>query len=82
MRLTLVMIVGMALLHKAGMFSGLGKSGSCSTSLACVWVYLLCWGSVVESVLVFGLESMCLTVCFSRVIRISYLVSDFVRGGV
>ena len=74
------MIVAMALFHKAGMFSRLGESGSCSTSLACVWVYLVCWGSIVGGVLVFGLGSIRLAVLLSRVIRFNCLVFDFVMG--
>ena len=72
----MLMIVAIDLLHKAGM-----SSGSCSTSLACVWVCLVYWGSVVGDVLVFGLGSMRLSVFLSRVIRFNCLVSDFVMGG-
>jgi len=64
------MIVVMALLHKAMMPSRLGGSWSCSTSLACVWACLVCWGSVVSGVLLFGLGSMHLAVFLSRVIRV------------
>ena len=71
------MIVAMALLHKAEM----GWSGSCSTSLACVWVCLVYWGSVVGGVLVFGLGSMRLAVFLSRVMCFSCSVSAFVMGG-
>jgi hypothetical protein len=46
LRLALFMIMAMALLHKDGMSSRLGGSGSCRTSLACVRVCLVCWGSV------------------------------------
>ena len=67
--------------HKAGISSSLGEYGSCSTSLACVWVFLVCRGSVVGGLLVFGLGSMRLAVFLSRVIRFSCLVSDFVMGG-
>jgi len=70
------MIVAMALLHKAGMSSSLGGCGSCSTSPACVWVYFVCWGSIVGGGLVFGLGSMRLTVFLSRVASYSCLVSD------
>ncbi len=81
MRLALFMIVAMALLHKAGMSSRLGGSGSCSTSLACVWVCLVCCGSVAVVSFVFGLGSTFLAVFLSRVMRFSCLVSDFVLGG-
>jgi len=47
------MMVAMALLHKAGMFSSLDESKCCSSSLAYVWVCLVCWGSVVDGLLVF-----------------------------
>ncbi len=80
MRFALFMTVAMALLHKAGMSSSLGESESCNTSLACVWVCLVCWGSVVDGLLVFGLGSMRLAVFMSRVMRFSCLVSDFVMG--
>ena len=80
LRLALFMIVAMALLHKAGMSSRLGGSGSCSTSLACVWGCLVYWGSVVVGVFIFGLRSMRLAVFLSRVIRFSRLVSDFMMG--
>ena len=52
MRLPLFMMVAMALLHSVGMSSRLGGFGTCSTSLACVWVCLVCWGSVVDGLLV------------------------------
>ena len=74
------MILAMALLNKAEMSSRLGGSGNCSTSLACVWVCLVYWGSVVDDVLVFVLGSMRLAVFLSRVIRFNRLVSDFVMG--
>ena len=75
------MIVAMALLHKAGMSFRLGGSGSCSTSMACVWVCLMCCGSVVVGVWFFGLGIVFFAVFLSRVIRFSCLVSDFVMGG-
>ena len=81
MRLALFMIVAMALLHKAGMSSNLGEFESCSTSLAYVWVFLVCWGSAVDGLLVFGLGTIRLAVFLSRVMRFSCLVSDFVMGG-
>ena len=81
MRLALFMIVAMALLHKAGMSSRLGGSGSCSTSLACVWVCLVYWGSVVVLAFVFGSGSMFLAVFLSRMMRFICLVSDFVMEG-
>ena len=56
------MIVAMALLHKAGMSSSLDESESCSTLLACVWVCLVCCGSVVGGLSIFGLESIRLAV--------------------
>jgi hypothetical protein len=80
LRMALFMIVAMALLHKAGMSSRLGGSGSCSTLLACVWVCLVYWGSVVDGVLVYGLGSIRLAVFLSRVIRFNCLASDFVMG--
>ncbi len=82
LRLALFEIMAMALLHRAGMSSRLDGSGSCRTSLACVWVCLVCWGSVVVGVLVFGLGSMFLAVFLSRVMRSSCLASDFVMVGV
>ena len=75
------MIVAMALLHRAGMSSRLGESGSCSMSDACVCVCLVCWGSVVSVLLVSGLESMFLAVFLSLVMRFSCLVYDFMIGG-
>ena len=81
MRLALLMIMAMALLHRAGISSMLGGSGSCSTSLACVWICLVCWGSVAVGVLVFGLGSMFLAVFLSRVMRFSCLVYNCVMGG-
>ena len=81
MRLAVFMIVAMALFHKAGMSSRSGGSGSCSTSLACVRVCLVCCGLVTAGVLVFGLGSIFLAVFLSRVSRFSCPVSDFVMGG-
>jgi len=75
------MIVAMAWLHKAVTSSSLGESESYRTSLACVWVCLVCWGSVVDGVLVFGMGSVLLAVFLSRVMHFSCLVSDFVMGG-
>jgi len=80
LRFALYMIVAMALLHKAGISSSMDGYGSCSNSMACVWVCLVCWGSVVAGVLVFGFGSMVLAVFLSRVMRYSCLVSDFVMG--
>jgi len=82
LRLALYMIVAMALLHKAGMSSRLGVSGSCSTSLACFGVCLVYWGSVVDGVLVFELGRMRFAVFLSRVMHFNCLVSDFVMGDV
>ena len=79
-RLALVMIVAIALLHRAGMPSTLGESGSCSISDACVWVCLVCWGSVRVGVSVFGLRFMFLTVFLSRVMCFSCVVPNFVMG--
>ncbi len=76
------MIVAMALFLKAGMSSRLGVSGRCSTSLTCVCVCLVCWGLVVDGVLIFGLGSIRLAVFLSRVTRFYCLMSDFVMGGV
>ena len=81
MRLALFMMVAMAFLHSAGMSSGLGGSWSFSTSLACVWVSLVCWGSVVNGLLALGIGSIRLAIFLSRVMRFSCLVSDFVMGG-
>ncbi len=81
MRLALFIIVAMALLYKTGMFSKLGGYGSCSTSLACVWVCLVCCGSVAVIAFVYGLGSKILAVILSRVTRFSYFVSEFVMGG-
>ena len=81
LRLALFMTMAMTLLHKDGMSSRLGGYGSCRTSLACVRVCLVCWGSVVVGVLVFGLRSMFFAVFLSRVMRFSCLVSDLVIRG-
>ena len=40
------------------MSSSLGESMSWSTSVACVWVCLVCLGSVVNGLLVFELDSI------------------------
>ena len=74
------MIVAMALLHIAGMSSSLGESESCSTSLFCVRVCWVCWGSIVDGSLVIGLGIIRLAVFLSRVMRFSCLVSNFVMG--
>ena len=81
LRLALFMITAMALWHRAGISSSSGGSGSCKTSLACVLVCMLCVKSVVICVSDFGLGSMLFAVFLSRVMRFSYLVSDFVIGG-
>ena len=81
MRLALFMIVVIALLHKAGMFSKLDGSGSCNTSLTCVWACFVYWGSVVVITFVAGLGSMFLAVFLSRAMRFNCLVHDFVMGG-
>ncbi len=81
MRLPLFMIVGMALLHNAGMSYRFGGSGSCSTSLACFRVCFVCCGLFIVGVLVPGLGSIFLAVFLSRVSRCSCLLSDFVMGG-
>ena len=80
LRLALFMIVSIALLHNAGMSSRVGGSGSCSTVLACVWVYLACRELVSVVAFVFGLGSMFLAVFLSRMIRFSCILSDFVMG--
>ena len=80
MHFAVFMIVDMALLHKAGMSSSFGESKSCSISLACVWVCLVCWGSVVGGLLVVGLWSIRLAMLLSCVMRFSCFVSDFVMG--
>ncbi len=49
------MIETMALLHRAGMSSRLGVSGRRRTSLACVCVCVVCWGSDVDGLAVLGL---------------------------
>ena len=72
------MFVAIALLHNAGMSSRLDGSVSCSTLLACVWVRLVCCGSVAVIVFVFGLGSKFLAMFLSREMRLSCLVSDFV----
>ena len=82
MRLALFMMVAIALLHKAGMFSRLGGSGIYSTSLAFVCVLFVCCGPVAVVALIFGLGSKFLAVFLSRVMRFICLVSDFVMGGV
>ena len=71
----------MAFLHRAGMSSSLGESGSWITSVACVCVCLVCWRSVVSVLLYLGLESMRLAVFLSRVMRVSCIVSVFVMEG-
>jgi len=81
LRFNLLMIEGMALLHRAGMSSSLGESRRWSTSVACVCDCFVCWGSVVSALLVLWMGSMRLTVFLSRVIRFSCLVSAFVMGG-
>ena len=80
LRLTLLMIEAMALLHIVGMSSSLGESERWSTSVACVCVCLLSWGSVVGALLVLGSGSMRLAVFLSRVMRFSCFVSAFVMG--
>ena len=81
LRLALFMIVAMALMHRAGMSSRLGGSGSCRNLPACVRVCLVCWESVVVGVLVFGLGSMFLAVFLSGVMCFSCLVSDLAMDG-
>ena len=81
LRFAVLMIEAMALFHRARMSSSLGESGRWSTSVACVCICLVCWGSVVNALLVVGLGSMRLTVFLSRVMRFSCLVSAFVMGG-
>ena len=81
LRLALLIIVAMALLHRARISYSLGGSGSCSTSLDFVWVCLMCRGSAVVSVLVFNLGSMFLAVYPSRVMCFSCLVSNFMMRG-
>ncbi len=48
LRYALFIIEAMTLLHRAGMSSRLGRDGRRRTSLACVCVCVLCWGSDVE----------------------------------
>ena len=72
----------MALLHRTGISSRLGGSGSCSTSLAYVWVCLVCCGSVAVVEFIFGLGSKFLAVFLSRVMLFSCLVAHFAMGGV
>jgi hypothetical protein len=62
------------------MSSKLGGPESFSTSLACVWVCMVSWGSVVNSVLVFGSGSIRLAVFLSRVMRFSRRISPFEMG--
>ena len=81
MRLALFMLTAIALLHIAEMSSILGGSGSCRTSLACVWLCLVLLRSEVSGVLVFALGSMFLAMFLTRVLRFSCLVSDFVIEG-
>ena len=81
LRLALFMMVTMALLHKVGMSSKLGGSGSYSTSVACVRVCFVWCGSVAVIALVFNLGNKFLAVILRRVMRFSCLVSDFVMGG-
>ncbi len=69
LQFALLIIEAMALLHRAGISYSLGESERCGTSLACVFVFLVCWGSVVNVLLVFGLGGMRLIVFLSRVMR-------------
>ncbi len=53
----------------------------CVYVCVCVCVCLVCWESVLLTLLVLGLESMLSAVFLSHVMRLYYLVSDFVMGG-
>ncbi len=81
LRFALLMIEAMALLHRAGMSSSLGESERWNTSVACVCVCLVSWGSIVGILLVLGLGSMRLAVFLSRLMRFSCLAFAFVMGG-
>ena len=81
LRFALSMNTTMALWHRAGISSISGGSGSCRISLACVRVCVVLLGLVVIGVTVFGFGSMLFAVFLSLVMRLSCLVSDFVRGG-
>ena len=49
--------------------------------MACVWVCVVLVVSIVVGASVFSLGSMFCDVFLSRVIRLSFRVSDFVMGG-
>ncbi len=57
LQFALLMIEAMALLYSAGNSSRLGGSERRGTSLACVCVCVVCWGSVVVGLSVVGLGS-------------------------
>jgi hypothetical protein len=77
----LLMIVAMALLHRAGMSSRLGGSVRRRTSLACVCVCVVCCGSDINDLVVFGLGSIRFALFLSFVMRFSCLVSNLVIRG-
>ncbi len=81
MQFALFTITAMALWHRAGISSSSDGLGSCRTSLACVRVCVVLLGFIAIGVSVFGLGSMLFTVFLSLVMRLSFLVSDFVMGG-
>ena len=74
LRLALLIIVAMALWHRAKMSSSLGESFSWSTSVDFVRVYVVCWGSTDDGLFVFRLGSIRLAVFLSRGLRFSHLV--------
>ncbi len=81
LRFALLIIEAIALLHRAGMSSRLVGSGRLSTSLVCVCVCVLCWGSDVNELSVFGLGSIRLAIFLGFVMRLNRRVSGFVIGG-
>ena len=82
LRLALFMILVIALWQRAGISSSYGGSASCSTSVACVRVCVVRGVPLAFGVSAFGLGSRFLAVFRSLDMRFSYLVSDFVMGGV
>jgi hypothetical protein len=80
LRLTLLIIVAMALLHKARISIILRESMSWNTLVACVWICLVCWGSDLDGLLIFELGSMRLAMFLSCVMRLRLrcVVSDLV----
>ncbi len=81
LRLALVRIVEIALWQRAGISTSCGGSASCSTSVACVRVFVERGVSVAFGVSALGLERRFLAMFRSFEMRFSCLVSDLVMGG-